>query len=68
MARGAGGLEGFGEERGEGTAEGADDRGKSSNLRRDICGVGGVELLAGLRGERRETRGVRWERTRSTAA
>lgn len=41
------GAEGLGEERGEVVVDDAAvDRGRSSNLRRDSCGVGGVELLA----------------------
>ena len=40
-------LEGLGEARGEGVAEVDEERGRSSSLRLPICGVGGVELLAG---------------------
>ena len=40
------GADGFGEDRGEGVADAAVDRGNSSSLRRDNWGVGGVELLA----------------------
>jgi hypothetical protein len=49
-ADGAPGLEAiFGEERGEGLAELAEERGRSSSLRRPIWGVGGVELVAVIR-------------------
>ncbi len=39
---------GLGEARGEGAVEFDEERGRSSSLRRPICGVGGVELLASL--------------------
>lgn len=39
-------ADGLGEARGDGVAEAEVDRGSNSSLRRPICGVGGVELLA----------------------